>query len=129
MKKNGFTLIELLAVIIILAVVALIATPIVLNVVDDARKSAAFSETSMIVSGIQNNCAVKEMQNQLEPDSAEPCQDVLTPAQVKEVISLGNAEMTENVTLANGKVTSIKVYSNGHNLTMDSNGEITITSE
>ncbi len=129
MKKNGFTLIELLAVIIILAVVALIATPIVLNVVDDARKSAAFSETSMIVSGIQNNCAVKEMQNQLEPDSVETCQDVLTPAQVKEVISLGNAEMTENVTLDNGKVTSIKVYSNGHNLTMDSNGEITITSE
>ena len=42
MKKNkGFTLIELLSVIIILAVIALIATPIVLNVVDNARKSAA----------------------------------------------------------------------------------------
>ena len=38
--KKGFTLIELLAVIIILAVIALIATPIVLNVVDNARKSA-----------------------------------------------------------------------------------------
>ena len=41
MKKNkGFTLIELLAVIIILAVIALIATPIVLNVVENARESA-----------------------------------------------------------------------------------------
>ena len=40
MKKKGFTLIELLAVIIILAVIALIATPIVLNVIDNARKSA-----------------------------------------------------------------------------------------
>jgi len=40
MKKKGFTLIELLAVIIILAVIALIATPIVLNVVDNARESA-----------------------------------------------------------------------------------------
>ena len=39
-NKKGFTLIELLAVIIILAVMALIATPIVLNVVDNARKSA-----------------------------------------------------------------------------------------
>jgi len=39
-KKTGFTLIELLAVIIILAVIALIATPIVLNVVDNARESA-----------------------------------------------------------------------------------------
>ena len=40
MKKKGFTLIELLAVIIILAVIALIATPVVLNVVENARKSA-----------------------------------------------------------------------------------------
>lgn len=40
MKKNGFTLIELLAVIIILAVIALIATPIVLNVVDNAKNKA-----------------------------------------------------------------------------------------
>ena len=40
MKKKGFTLIELLAVIIILAVIALIATPIVLNVVDNARVEA-----------------------------------------------------------------------------------------
>ena len=38
--KKGFTLIELLAVIIILAVVAVIATPIVLDVVDDAKESA-----------------------------------------------------------------------------------------
>mgnify|MGYP004518718261 CR=1 FL=1 len=39
-NKKGFTLIELLAVIIILAVIALIATPIVLNVVENARISA-----------------------------------------------------------------------------------------
>ena len=39
-KNKGFTLIELLAVIIILAVIALIATPIVLNVIENARISA-----------------------------------------------------------------------------------------
>ena len=38
--KRGFTLIELLAVIIILAVIAIIATPIILNVVNDAKESA-----------------------------------------------------------------------------------------
>ena len=37
--KKGFTLIELLAVIIVLAVIALIARPIVLNVVDSAKES------------------------------------------------------------------------------------------
>ena len=41
MKEKGFTLIELLAVIVILAIVALIATPIVLNIIDDSRESAA----------------------------------------------------------------------------------------
>ena len=38
--KKGFTLIELLAVIIILAVIALITTPVVLNVVEKSKKEA-----------------------------------------------------------------------------------------
>ena len=36
----GFTLIELLAVIVILAVIALIATPMIMGVIDEARKGA-----------------------------------------------------------------------------------------
>lgn len=40
-NKKGFTLIELLAVIVILAIIALIATPIILNMINDAKKSAA----------------------------------------------------------------------------------------
>jgi len=43
--KRGFTLIELLAVIIILAVIALIATPIVLDVVENAQLKA-FEESA-----------------------------------------------------------------------------------
>ena len=58
MKKKGFTLIELLAVIIILAIIALIATPIILNVIDDARKSAGLSESEMIMSSINSSRAV-----------------------------------------------------------------------
>ncbi|MBQ9011303.1 MAG: type II secretion system protein [Bacilli bacterium] len=38
---KGFTLVELLAVIVILAVVALITTPLILNVINDARKKGA----------------------------------------------------------------------------------------
>ncbi len=42
MKKNkGFTLIELLAVIVVLAIIALIATPIVMNTINNAKKGAA----------------------------------------------------------------------------------------
>ena len=55
--KKGFTVIELLAVIIILAIVALVATPIVLNVIDTAEKSAAESEINMIVNGVEQRSA------------------------------------------------------------------------
>ena len=39
-SENGFTLIELLAVIVILAVIALIATPIIINVIENSRRGA-----------------------------------------------------------------------------------------
>ncbi|MGE5456693.1 MAG: prepilin-type N-terminal cleavage/methylation domain-containing protein [Ignavibacteriales bacterium] len=39
-NKKGFTLIELLAVIVILAIIALIATPIIIGLIDNARKEA-----------------------------------------------------------------------------------------
>ena len=39
-KKNGFTLIELLAVIVILAIIALIATPLVLKYIEKSREGA-----------------------------------------------------------------------------------------
>jgi len=41
MNKKGFTLIELLAVIVILAIIALITAPIILGVIENARKDAA----------------------------------------------------------------------------------------
>ena len=40
-NKKGFTLIELLAVIVVLAIIALIATPIVMNTIKNSKKGAA----------------------------------------------------------------------------------------
>lgn len=37
-KKNGFTLIELLAIIVILAIIAVVTVPIILEIIDDAKK-------------------------------------------------------------------------------------------
>ena len=39
-NKNGFTLIELLAVIVILALIAVIASPLIIGVIEDARIGA-----------------------------------------------------------------------------------------
>ena len=49
MKKNkAFTLIELLAVIVILAIIALIATPIILGIVEDVKNDAYLRDCDMI---------------------------------------------------------------------------------
>lgn len=53
MKNKGFTLIELLAVIVILAIIALIATPIILGIINDARESAKERSAEMVFTGVQ----------------------------------------------------------------------------
>ena len=45
MNKKGFTLIELLAVIVILAIIALITVPVVINIINNAKKGAAEDST------------------------------------------------------------------------------------
>ena len=51
--KKGFTLIELLAVIVVLAIIALIATPMILNVVEKARKGAAVSSAYGYIDAVE----------------------------------------------------------------------------
>ncbi len=51
--RKAFTLIELLAVIIILAIVALIATPAILDVIEDAKKSTSRSEAEILLKGAE----------------------------------------------------------------------------
>ncbi|MDD3391922.1 MAG: prepilin-type N-terminal cleavage/methylation domain-containing protein [Bacilli bacterium] len=46
--KNGFTLIELLAVIVILAIIALIATPLIMNIINEAQ-IGAFEDSSYAI--------------------------------------------------------------------------------
>ena len=112
--KKGFTLIELLAVIIILAIVALIATPIILDVVEDARKSAAKSEASMILSGIQNYCAIEDMKEQMNTLEGDPiCTTTISVDNVKKMAKLGTATVS-SVTIESDGTYSLYVKSNGY---------------
>lgn len=61
-KNKGFTLIELLAVIVILAVIALIATPIILNVIDRAKKGAIKETVNGYIESIQNTVAINSLE-------------------------------------------------------------------
>ena len=60
MKKKGFTLIELLAVIVVLAVIALIATPIVLNLIKTAKIGSAEQSVTGYLKAIENTI-IKDM--------------------------------------------------------------------
>ena len=60
--KKGFTLIELLAVIVILSVIALIATPMIMNVIDTSRKKASIES----VNGILDAAEKYEITSMLE---------------------------------------------------------------
>jgi len=53
MNKKGFTLIELLAVIVILAIIALIATPIILGIIEDAREGAKERSAELIANSVE----------------------------------------------------------------------------
>ena len=48
-NKHGFTLIELLAVIVVLAIIALIATPIVIRTIENSKRGATIESVSNMV--------------------------------------------------------------------------------
>ena len=71
MRKNGFTLIELLAVIVILAIIALIATPIILGIINDAREKANERSVELYASAVRNGIAAYQLRtgNEVKADT------------------------------------------------------------
>ena len=59
--KKGFTLIELLAVIVILAIIALIATPIILGIIEDARKGSIEASANGYIDAVEYQIARDEI--------------------------------------------------------------------
>ena len=60
-NKYGFTLIELLAVIVVLAIIALIATPIVMNTIKKSQKGAAERSADSYVKQVEVAVATKRL--------------------------------------------------------------------
>ena len=116
MKRKGFTLIELLAVIVILAIIALIATPIVLNIIENTKEEANERSVDMYVRAVNNAILEYELKNKKAP---------LLFSDIEEYIEYGGAtvdcstkKLTNNksITLSgckvNGSTTTYK-YENG----------------
>ena len=65
MKKKGFTLIELLAVIVVLAIIALIATPIVMNTIEKSKKGAAERSADNYIDAVETTVATKRLEGDI----------------------------------------------------------------
>ena len=130
--NNAFTLVELLAVIIILAIVALIATPIILDVVEDARISAGKSEAQMILGGINNYCASSEMKKQMGTLGSEDIDCSINSSfseeEIGKMLNLGNATVISN-SYSNGKLTELVIESNNHKFTLCPSGQFAMDDE
>ena len=100
MKKKGFTLIELLAVIVILAIIALIATPIVINIISDAKKSSQEESIKMYAKAIEDGVANYLLRN---PNKKEvPTIEELQEG--KYINYKGNVYCEETKIYPNGKI-------------------------
>ena len=62
-NKKGFTLVELLAVIVILAVIALIATPQVLGMIEQAKESSAVDSAYGYIEALEKQNAMAVFDN------------------------------------------------------------------
>ncbi len=90
MKRKGFTLIELLAVIVVLAIIALIATPIVMNTIKNAKKGAAERTADNYIKQVETTIAEKKLENNPLTDG---------PYTIDENGNLTGNGLTESVTI------------------------------
>ena len=137
MKRRGFTLIELLAVIVILAIIALIATPIVMNTIEKSKKSAAERSADNYIDAVETAVATKRLDEIVLSDgvysvntNGNICIDKTTTCngndEVKVEINGIKPDSGSKVALTNGQVvatgTSLKIdnykvsYNNDNNL-------------
>ncbi len=117
-NKKGFTLIELLAVIVVLAIIALIATPIVMNTIKNAKKGAAERSADNYVKAVEQKVAESRIDGtkisdgiyNIKPDG-NLCPASGCGKNDKDKITIemsGNKPTSGTVTISNGGVSQDK---------------------
>ena len=129
MSKKGFTLIELLAVIVILAIIALIATPIVLNIIKDSRESATLRSAENYMDAVANAIARTNMKEggTFSPTICNITSDGNLLCDNKEITVDIDKEKPSggSITFNKGKVEDVSLnYSNGKTIVDDEKGNL-----
>ncbi len=106
MKKKGFTLVELLAVIVILAIIAVIATPIILGVIEKAKIGAVKQSAYGYVDAVEKQIVY----NQVKENQTKIIDGTYTVENLKDygVKVKGTNPENGNVTIKNGIVDKIE---------------------
>lgn len=115
-KNKGFTLVELLAVIVILALIALIATPIILNVINDAKKQAAKDSAYGYMDAVEKYIVSSELEDKSIKDGTYTVEDLNKKISVK-----GSTPDNGNIEIKNSSVKSYDIGIDGY---VVSNGEV-----
>ena len=127
MNKKGFTLVELLAVIVILAVLALIATPVVLSIIDDAKESAMLRSAEMYLSGVENAVMRENMNSggNFRPNECTITNGNMTCSGTEVEVEVdGEVPSTGSITFENGKITEVTLNYESGTIVKDSSGKL-----
>ena len=116
-KNKGFTLVELLAVIVILALIALIATPIILNVINDAKKQAAKDSAYGYMDAVEKYIVSSELEDKSIKDGTYRVEDLNNMG----VSVKGSTPDNGNIEIKNSSVKSYDIGIDGY---VVSNGEV-----
>ena len=116
-KNKGFTLVELLAVIVILALIALIATPIILNVINDAKKQAAKDSAYGYMDAVEKYIVSSELEDKSIKDGTYSVEDLNSMG----VSVKGSTPDNGNIEIKNSSVKSYDIGIDGY---VVSNGEV-----
>ena len=120
MKRKGFTLIELLAVIVVLAIIALIATPTILGVIEKARRGAAEQSALGYIDAVEMQVSL----NSLDLEKEDIKDGVYTVSQLKklEVSIKGQSPSDESwIKIKNGRAVAYSLKFGRYTITLDEN--------
>ena len=127
MKTQGFTLVELLAVIVILAVLALIATPVVLSIIDDAKESAMLRSAEMYLSGVENAVMRENMNSggNFRPSECTITNGNMTCGSTNVEVEVdGEVPSAGTIVFENGKITEVTLNYESGTIVKDSSGNL-----
>ena len=124
-KNKGFTLVELLAVIVILALIALIATPIILNVINDAKKQAAKDSAYGYMDAVEKYIVSSELEDKSIQDGTYSVEELNSMGVSVKGITPDNG----NIEIKEGAVKNYNLGIDGYYITKDEVEKVSTTTQ